>query len=258
MSEIDLKAKTAEETITDPELLTMMEAGVFYGRTRNKTNPRMKQFVLANRNGVEVINLEKTKEQIVDAAAFVKSAAARNASMIVLATQPSAHESLGRMSEEFAVPAVTRRWLGGTLTNYRVIAKRVEYFKKLKDDLVKGAFKGYTKKEQLDLEKEAEKLEETLSGLENMAGRPEVLIVVDPAMHRTAVLEAHRLRIPVVALMSTDADPLLVQYPVVGNTKAKTSIDWFSAKIAEAIRAGKKEAASAAAKVAEKKPEAAA
>ncbi len=245
MSEIDVKAQTVEETITDPELLQMMEAGVFYGRTRNKTNPQMKKFVLANRNGVEIINVEKSKEQMEAAARFLKSAAARNASMIFLGTQPSAHDMLKQISDEFSLPFVIRRWLGGTLTNYRVIAKRVEYFKKLKEDLAKGAYKGYTKKEQLDLEKEAEKLTETLAGLEYMSSRPEVLVVVDPVMHRTAVLEANRLHIPVVALMSTDAEPSLVQYPVVGNTKAKTSIDWFTAKIAEAIRSGKKEAAAA-------------
>jgi small subunit ribosomal protein S2 len=237
----------------------MTEAGVFYGRTRMKTNPRMKQFVLANRNGVEIINLEKTKSQLEATTEFVKSVAARGASMVLLATQPSAHEAIRRIGQEFKLPFVTRRWLGGTLTNYRIIAKRVEYFKKLKENLAKGAYKGYTKKEQLDLSKEAAKLEETLAGLEEMLSRPEVLIVIDPMMHETAVREANRLKIPVVALVNTDADPDMIQYPVVGNTKARTSIDWFVEKIAAAVRAGKSAAPASSApavKPEEKKEEA--
>ncbi len=240
-------APATEETVTDPMLKEMMEAGVFYGRTRNKTNPRMRAFILANRNGVEIINVEKTKSQLETAMAFLKAAAARNASIVVVATQPSAHEAAGALGKEFKMPVVVRRWLGGTLTNYRVISKRVEYFKKLKADLAIGAFKGYTKKEQLDLEKEAARLTETLSGLEEMAGRPEVVVVVDAVMHHTAVREANRLKIPVVALVNTDSDPALIDQPVVGNTKARTSIAWFLDKAAAAIREGKKEASANAA-----------
>ena len=98
-----------------------------------------------------------------------------------------------------------------------------------------------TKKEQLDLEKQAAKLDETLGGLEAMTARPEVLLVVDPAFHRTAVLEARRVGVPVVALMNTDSDPQSIAYPVVGNTKARTSINWFIAKVADALREGKQE-----------------
>lgn len=240
MPETDTKAQGApEEAVIDPALREMMDAGVFYGRTRNKTNPKMKQFVLANRNGVEIVNLEKTKSQMEDAAKFLKSEAARGAHLILVGTQPSARELAESIGREFKLPVVARRWLGGTITNYRVIAKRVEYFKKLKEDLAQGAFKGYTKKEQLDLEKEAAKLQETLSGLEDMTGRPEILIVIDPVMHRTAVAEANRLKIPVVSLMSTDADPMLVDHGVVGNTKARTSIAWFLDKVVVAIREGR-------------------
>jgi small subunit ribosomal protein S2 len=244
MSEIDTKVQIDQEEaapVTDPVLRAMMESGVFYGRTKNKTNPRLKQFILANRNGIEIIDLEKTKEQMEEAYGFIKAAVARNAPMIIVATQPSAHETAKAMGAEFSLPVVTRRWLGGSLTNYRVIAKRVEYFKKLKSDLATGAFKSYTKKEQLDLEKEAVRLEDTLAGYENMGARPEVIIVIDPIMHKTAIAEANRLNISVVSLMSTDGDPTLVTHPVMGNTKARSSITWFLGEIAGAIREGKKE-----------------
>jgi small subunit ribosomal protein S2 len=248
MSE-DTKAQVGQEEVapvTDPALKSMMEAGVFYGRTKNKTNPRLKQFILANRNGMEIIDLQKTKEQMEEAKAAVKAAATKGSSMIIVATQPSAHEVVKEIGAELALPVITRRWLGGSLTNYRVIAKRVEYFKKLKTDLSTGAFKSYTKKEQLDLEKEAVRLEETLAGYEHMLARPEVLIVIDPIMHKTAVAEANTLGIKVVALMSTDGDPSLVTYPVMGNTKARSSISWFMSEITESIREGRKEAAKAA------------
>ena len=249
-------AAVAEETVTDPVLKEMMEAGVFYGRTRNKTNPRMRAFILANRNGVEIINVEKSKSQMESAAAFMKEAAAKNIPMIVVATQPSAHETAKALAAEFALPVVTRRWLGGTLTNFKVISKRVEYFKKLKSDLATGAFKGYTKKEQLDLEKEAARLVETLSGLEDMTTRPEVVVVVDPVLHQTAVREANRLKIPVVAIINTDSDPTEITHPVVGNTKARTSIAWFMEKVTAAVREGRKQAAAAkaAAPAPEEKP----
>lgn len=251
MSLTATEPKQAEEEVAlDPSVKEMIEAGVFYGRTRTKTHPKMKPYVLANRNGVEIINVQKTVSLRDAAAAFLKEAAAKGKAIMIVATQPAAHETAKALAAEFEYPIVTRRWLGGTLTNYRIISRRVEYWKKLKSDLAADAFKGYTKKEQLDLKKEAAKLDETLTGLEAMMARPEVLVVVDPAFHRTGVLEARRVGVPVVALMNTDSDPLSIEYPVIGNTKARTSINWFIGKIAEALREGKKEGAARAAEAA--------
>ena len=239
------------ETATEPQedvialdasVKEMIEAGVFYGRTRTKTHPRMRPYVLANRNGVEVINVQKTSAFLDAAMAFLTECAAKNKAVMILGTQPAAHESVRVIATEFGYPVVTRRWLGGTLTNYKVIARRVEYWKKLKTDLAAGAFKGYTKKEQLDLEKEAAKLDETLTGLEAMVARPEVLLVIDPTLHRTAVLEALRVGVPIIAFMNTDGDPESLEYPVIGNTKARTSIIWFTGRAMEALREGKREA----------------
>jgi small subunit ribosomal protein S2 len=250
MSDTETKASVAEEAQEpaapmDPAIKEMMDAGVFFGRTKAKTHPRVKQFVIANRNGIDILNLEKTQEQIQAALSFVKAKATRGANMILVGTQPPANETLKKLGAEFGIPAVTLRWLGGTLTNYRVISHRVEYFKKLKNDLATNAFAGYTKKEQLDLQKEATKMEEIFSGLEAMAARPDVLIVIDPVFHKTAVAEARRLGIPVVALANSDADPDAIEYSVLGNTKARTSIIWFLEQIATAIRAGRKDAESA-------------
>lgn len=268
MSDMDNKVSVAEETEgpaapVDPAIKEMMDAGVFFGRTKAKTHPRVKQHIIANRNGIDIINLEKTQEELLTALAFVKEKVARGGHLILVGTQPPANETLKKVGTEFGIPAVTLRWLGGTLTNYRVISQRLEYFKKLKSDLAANAFSGYTKKEQLDLQKEAAKMSEIFSGLEAMTARPDLLIVVDPVFHKTAVAEANRLGIPVVALSNTDADPDGVDHSVLGNTKARTAIAWFLEKIAEAVRAGRKEsesnkAAATAAAVKESAPKEAA
>lgn len=234
--------KQEENIVMDEATKEMADAGVFYGRIKAKTNPRMKPFILANRNGVEIINVDKTTEMLGEAAAFLKKKASEGARILLLGTQPGAHAVIKQLAGEFGYPVVTRRWLGGTLTNFRVITKRVEYWKKLKSDLIEGKFKSYTKKEQLEFQKEADRLDETLTGLENLTGRPEVLMVVDPVMHRTAVLEASRLGIPTVAYMNTDGAPEMVTIAVPGNTKARTSIEWFLTKIGEALREGRKAA----------------
>jgi small subunit ribosomal protein S2 len=234
--------KPQEEIVMDDATKEMADAGVFYGRTKAKTNPQMKPFILANRNGVEIIDVDKTKEILGEALAFLTKRVSEGARVLLLATQPAAHPAVKDIAAEFGMPIVTRRWLGGTLTNFKVIARRVEYWKKLKSDLVEGKLKNYTKKEQLEFQKEADRLDETLLGLENLTARPELLIVLDPMMHKTAVLEAKRLGIPVISYVNTDADPALVTFAIPGNTKARTSIEWFLAKVKEAVSEGKKQA----------------
>lgn len=226
----------------DPALLPMVEAGVFIGRAKMKTHPRMRPFILTTRNNVEVINLGKTLEKAEEAMEFIKSKIAVKAPLLLVGTQPAAEEGLLKLGGEFTLPFVTVRWLGGTLTNYKVISKRLEYYKKLKIDWKAGAFQQkYTKKEQLGIQRELNKLDELMSGLENMTVRPEVLIVVDPVAHKAAVREARKLGIPVVAYANTDTDPDDVEYLVPGNTKARLSVNWFLEKISEAIREGQKE-----------------
>lgn len=234
--------ETSEPTVLEPVLKEMLEAGFFYGRTRTKTHPRLKPYITANRNGIEIINLEKVLPMLRTAEEFLTERIEKGALLLIVGTQPMAQDLISDLAKQFSIPAVTNRWLGGTLTNFKIISKRIEYFKKLKADLASGAFAGYTKKEQLELERESIRLNELLGSMEIMAARPDVLLVIDPVVHKTAVAEARRLRIPIVALMNTDADPDLVTYPVLGNTKAKESIQWFLEKVAAAVREGKRKA----------------
>jgi len=241
------------QLLDDPTTQAMVEAGVFVGRTKMKTHPRMRPFILTTRNNVEIINLGKTLEKLDEATEFIKSKVIAKAPILFVGAQPASEEGLLKLGNEFTLPTVTVRWLGGTMTNYKVISKRLEYYKKLKADWKAGAFQQkYTKKEQLGIQRELDKLTELMSGLENMAARPEVLVVIDPVAHKAAVREARKLGIPIVAYANTDTDPDDVDYLIPGNTKARSSVNWFLEKLSEAIREGQAEAQKAALATVEK------
>lgn len=241
------------QLLDDPTMKELVDAGVFVGRIKMKTHPRMRPYILTTRNNVEVINLAKTLEKLDEALEFVKSKIAAKATILLVGAQPASEEGLLKLGKELTLPVVTVRWLGGTLTNYKVISRRIEYFKKLKADWKAGVFQQkYTKKEQLGIQKELEKLEELMSGLENMTSRPELLVVIDPMAHKAAVREGRKLGIPVIAYVNTDTDPDEVDYMVPGNTKARSSVNWFLEKLGGAIREGQKEAQKAALAAVEK------
>jgi small subunit ribosomal protein S2 len=198
----------------------------------------MRPYILMTRNGVEVINLAKTKEAVEVACEFVKEKVAKGGGVLFLGTQPQAHAV--SQFVEMGFPAVTRRWLGGTLTNFRIISRRIEYFKKLKTDFAASAFDRYTKKERLGIEKELVRLEELFHGLTPLTELPAALVVIDPQIHKAAIHEARMLRIPVVAFANTDSDPDTATVLVPGNNKARMSVEWFLGKIKESLTEGKK------------------
>ena len=216
----------------------MIEAGVFYGRKKSKTNPKMRQFILANRGGIEIVNLQKTAEGLKLATAFVKEKMRNGGLPLFVGTSPSADVAVRRIADAFALPYVTLRWVGGTLTNFKIISRRVEYLKKLRADLSSGALGKYTKKERLEMEREMKRLEELMGGLENMSREPDFVIIIDPNLHATAVHEAKVKRIPVVALANVDANPDVIDYLVPGNDKSKTSVSWFLENLEQAMREG--------------------
>lgn len=228
------------ELENDPELKEMVDAGVFCGRTKLKTHPKMRPYILSTRNGIEIFHLGKTLEKMGDAMDFLKAKVLAKGSVLFIGTQPAAQQILEDASKELNVPSVTVRWLGGTMTNFKVISKRIDYLKKLRSDFSTGAILKYTKKEQLGLKKELEKLEELFSGIENMTGKPDVVVVIDPVLHRAAMNEAKRLSIPVIAYTNTDMNPETIDYMIPGNTKSRSSIDWFMGKIKDIIKEAQK------------------
>ncbi len=200
----------------------------------------MRPYILTTRNEVEIINLQKTIEGVERSSAFIKEKIRNGGTLMIAGTQPQAADSVTEFAKELNLPYVTVRWLGGLITNFKILSKRIEYYKKLKSELGSGALVDkYTKKERLGFEKEMRRLEELFGGLVNYSAIPSILIVIDPNPHMTAVKEAKIAGIPVVAYMNTDLDPEIVDYPIVGNTKARISIDWFLGKMKEAIKEGK-------------------
>jgi small subunit ribosomal protein S2 len=226
----------------------MMDAGVFYGRKKSKTNPKMRPFVLGNRGGIEIINLEKTEALMDAAAAFIKEKVRNNGLVLVVGTEPAAETTVIALGKKFSVPYVTTRWVGGAVTNFKIISKRVDHLKQLRTDLASGALNKYTKKERLEMEREMRRLEELMGGLENMTREPDVMVIIDPILHHTALAEAITKKIPVVALANVDADPDKIDYLIPGNDKAKKSIEWFLERITKAIEEGIAARATAAAK----------
>ncbi len=250
---------TASQTVAYPEEASreMIEAGVFYGRKKSKTNPKMKPYVLTNRGGIEIINLAKTSEGLEKALAFLREKVQKGALVLLVGMQPAAEEEIMRLARKFEMPYVTNRWAGGTITNFKIVSKRIEYFKKLRSDFASDALLKYTKKERLMLEKEMNRLKELFGGLEHLTKEPDVLIAIDPNLHSTAVREANRLKIPVIALANVDSDPDLIDYLVSGNDNARKSIQWFLGKVEGAIDEGMKLKVVAAARHAEEAAEAA-
>ncbi len=217
----------------------MIEAGVFYGRKKSKTNPKMRPFVLTNRGGIEVINLQKTAEALEKAIGFIKEKVRQNGLPLIVGTEPAAEGIIKGLAEKFSLPYVTLRWIGGTITNFKIISKRVEHMKQLRTDLASGALVDkYTKKERLEMEREMKRLMELMGGLENMPKEPDFVVMIDPNLHSTAVREARIKKIPIVALANVDADPDVIDYLVPGNDKARKSIEWFLANVEKAIGEG--------------------
>ena len=233
--------ETKQDNLTDlyPEgaFKELTDAGVFLGRKKTKTHPRMRPYILATRNEIEIISLQKTTEGIEKASAFIKEKVKNGGTIVVAGTQPQASDLVTSFAKELDIPYVNVRWLGGLITNFKVLSKRIEYYKKLKSELGSGALaEKYTKKERVGFEKELRRLEELFGGLQNYNSVPSILLVIDPNPHMTAVKEAKLLGIPVVSYVNTDLDPEIVDYPIVGNTKARMSIAWFLDRIKEAIK----------------------
>jgi small subunit ribosomal protein S2 len=227
----------------DPAIIReMIEAGLCYGRRKSKTHPKMKPYILSTRNGIELIDVEQTWHALERALEAIKNVAASGGEILLVGTQPAAHESVFTLASKFGLPYVINRWVGGTLTNFNVILRRIEYFRKIKADRAAGQLEKYTKKERLDINRRIAKMEELFSGMEKMTKLPSLLIIVNANLHKTAIREARRVGIPAVVIMSSDGDPTLVEYPIPANDNSKRSIAWFFAKFADAISQGRKEA----------------
>ncbi|MFH1759052.1 MAG: 30S ribosomal protein S2 [Patescibacteria group bacterium] len=209
----------------------MIEAGVLYGRKHSKTNPKMGKYILSTRRGVDIFDLLQTAELVDKAINFLKELREQKQVVLVVGVKPAIKDLVKNFADKFSFPYVIERWIGGTLTNFKTIQKRVERLKQLRADEKSGSLEKYTKKERLLFNREKERLELLFGGIESMDQPPAALLVVDVEEHQTAIREANRLNIPIVALINTDGDPNTVKHPIPCNDNARPSVSWVLDKI---------------------------
>ncbi|MEX1997501.1 MAG: 30S ribosomal protein S2 [Candidatus Andersenbacteria bacterium] len=225
-----------EKSVPTPELLEMLEAGVHFGHERSKKNPKMEPFVFQQRNRVAIIDLEKTKEQLQRAVDYIyRLASTPTKEILFVGTKRQAREIVRRHAESVEMPYVTKRWLGGTLTNFSTILKSIEKLDELKSRSQTGALDKMTKKERSVMRKEINRLEQVLEGIMGLRSLPAALFVVGSHDEKLAVREAKRVGIPVIGITDTNADPDVVDYPIPANDDAVRSLDLLVGSIAQAI-----------------------
>lgn len=225
-------------SVTMKELL---EAGVHFGHQTKRWNPKMKEFIFGQRNGIYIIDLQKTIRIFKDALQFIKKIAGEGGEILLVGTKKQAQDIVRDYATKCESCYVNQRWLGGLLTNFDVIRGSVEKlieYDEMRDD---GRWDLLSKKEQSKLDKVYRKLSKNLGGIKNMVGLPGALFIIDSTKEEIAILEAQKLNIPVVAVVDTNGDPEDIDYPIPGNDDAVRAIELFASKVADAIIEGKKD-----------------
>ncbi len=213
----------------------LLEAGVHFGHETKRANPKMKRYIFAERNGIFIIDLQKTLVESEKAFDFLKDVAQRGGTILFVGAKKQAQEILAAEARRCGMPYINERWLGGLLTNFKTIKTRVERLKELEAMFADESILRFTKKEQIDLGKEMHRLQRYLGGIRDMPKLPDALFVIDPTKEAIAVKEANKLGIPVVGLADTDSDPDVLDYIVPGNDDAIRSIQLITARLADLI-----------------------
>ena len=222
--------------ITMKELL---EAGVHFGHQTRRWNPKMKEYIFGERNGIHIIDLQKTLKMFRDAARYIAEVASQGKSVLFLGTKRQAQEAIAEEANRCGMFYVNHRWLGGTLTNWVTLQKSIKRLKLLKAMSEDGRMAQFSKKEGARLDRELKHLQQNFAGVENMATPPDVMFVIDPNAEVIAVREARRMGIPVVAIVDTNCDPDLVNWVIPGNDDALRAIRLFTSKISDAVLSGR-------------------
>ncbi|QPK94556.1 30S ribosomal protein S2 [Actinomyces sp. zg-332] len=217
----------------------LLESGVHFGHQTRRWNPKMKRFILTERNGIYIIDLQQTVADIDRAYEFVRETVRRGGTILFVGTKKQAQETIAEQATRVGMPYVNHRWLGGMLTNFKTVHKRLQRLKELEQiDFEDASSTGLTKKELLLMRREQEKLSRTLGGIRDMVKLPAALWIVDTKKEHLAVSEAHKLNIPVVAILDTNCDPDEVDYRIPGNDDAIRSVSILTHVITEAVAEG--------------------
>ena len=217
---------------------SLLEAGVHFGHQKRRWNPKMRTYIFAHRNGIHIIDLQKTLRMLEEACAFMTQVAAEGKKILMVGTKKQAQDTILNESTRSGAFHITTRWLGGTLTNFKTIQTRIDYMVNLETRRARGEFAALPKKESLKLEDSIARLNRYLGGIKEMTEMPGALFVVDVGKESIAVAEARRVGVPIVALVDSDCDPDLIDYPIPGNDDAIRSIRLVTGRIADGIIEG--------------------
>lgn len=224
---------------TMPSLLDMLKAGVHFGHQKSRWHPKMAPYLFGVRNGVHVIDLDKTVVELDRALEFAKTSASKGKVILFVGTKRQARELIKEAAESCGMPYITERWIGGLLTNFDEFKRRMKKYKGLKEMIATGEIEKYVKKEQVSIKKEVEKMDKYLAGLVTLEKVPDAIYIADLRVEKTAVMEAIRTAIPMIAVCDSNVDPTKVEYPIPANDDAVNAIKLVVTLIAEAISEGK-------------------
>src|SRR5665647_2394186 len=229
--------------MTEPNLDQLLAAGVHFGHQTRRWNPKMRRFIFAERNGIHIIDLQKTLRQLEIAKTLARNVVLRGESVLFVCTKRQLVNIVKDEADRAGAMHITERWLGGLLTNFQTVKKQVRKLKDLEAGSEAGGdFENYTKKEQLMMSRQRDKLSKNLSGIKNLNRLPGLMFVIDSKKERIAVAEANKLGIPIIALVDTNADPDLITVPIAGNDDAIKSVELVTRAIADTIAEARREA----------------
>lgn len=232
----------SEDTKSSELVKELFAVGAHFGYSRTRRDPSTAKYLFGTKNKVDIIDIEHTEKQLETAGAFMKKLGEKGKNVIFIGSKPEAKEVVRLAAESLGLPFVTTRWVGGILTNFPEIKKRLTRLEELRAAKISGDLaKKYTKKEQLLIAREVAKMEDLFSGIVSLKGIPDALLIVDPKKEMNAVLEAKRLGITTIALGSTDCNVNDVDYPILANDSSRASIEFIIKNLADAYKAGKKE-----------------
>ena len=237
----DKKIKTAIKKSINidkeiPNLEEMLKAGVHFGHRTSRKNPGMDQYIFTSRNNVHVIDLEKTQQKLKQALEFIQGIKKDKKVILFVGTKIAVKEITEKTAQEVKMPYVTERWIGGTLTNFPVISKRLEHFRDLEKKKEIGELKKYTKKEQHDFSIELQKLDRQFGGIKEVTKLPDALFVVDTYKEKLAVKEAKMKNIPIIGMCDTNADPSIIDYPIPSNDDAISSLKLILGTVVKVLK----------------------
>lgn len=230
----------AETAKTDDKLEELFKIGAHFGFGKSRRHPSAAPYIFGSKNRVDIFDLAKTQEELQKALDFVASLAAENGRILLVGGKSEAQNIIREVAEKIEQPYVASRWIGGTLTNFSEISKRIETMLNLSAQKEKGELGKYTKKERLLIDRKIEKLQKMFGGIKGMTALPKALFIIDPRYENTALREAKELNIPVIALCGSDNDMSEIDYPIPGNDSNMASIRFFAEKVGESYNKGKK------------------